>query len=247
VPPDDVVAYGEVVAARLEEVLGDAFVGAYYVGSIALGGYVTGESDLDVVAVCERSIPDRDKPAFAEAVFGTTAACPARGLEFSVYRRDVVAAAPVGADFEVNVNGGPRMVRSIHLDSRTEPAFWYVLDRAIAHRCGVVICGPPPAELFADVPRRQLIDAMVTSMRWHREHEKATLYSVLNASRAWRFAVEGTLGSKLEGAAWARERWPDPALIDAAADLRHGRPADLDAAAVDEFLVHVERTLINLP
>ena len=52
------------------------------------------------------------------------------------------------------------------------------------------------------LPRTRLTE----SMRWHRRHEKATLYSVLNASRAWRFAAEGALGSKLEGAAWARDR-----------------------------------------
>lgn len=85
---------------------------------------------------------------------------------------------------------------------------------------------------------------MIESMRWHREHEKATLYLVLNASRAWRFAAEDVLGSKLEGAAWARERWL-PGIIDAAVDLRHGRPATLDAAGVTTLLDHVERTLVN--
>lgn len=84
---------------------------------------------------------------------------------------------------------------------------------------------------------------MTESMRWHREHEKATLYSVLNASRAWRFAAEDALGSKLDGAAWARERWSNPEVIDAAVDLRHGRPAVLDAAEVDRLLDHVESTL----
>ena len=137
------------------------------------------------------------------------------------------------------------MDRVIRLESRAEPGFWYVLDRAIAHRCGVVICGPPPAEVFAEVSRRLLLDALIESMRWHREHEKATLYSVLNASRAWRFAAEDALGSKLEGAAWARERWSSPWVIDAAVDLRHGRPATLDAADVAALLDHVESTLVH--
>ena len=137
------------------------------------------------------------------------------------------------------------MARAIHLESRAEPRFWYVLDRAIAHRCGVVSCGPPPAEVFAEVSRRLLLDVMIESMRWHREHEKATLYSVLNASRAWRFAAEDALGSKLDGAAWARERWSNPWVIDAAVDLRHGRTATLDAAEVDALLDHVESTLVN--
>jgi hypothetical protein len=241
--PDEVAAYGCEVAGRLQDVLGDAFVGAYFVGSIALGGYVAGESDLDIVAVCERAIRDEERSAIADVVFSTTMSCPARGLEFTLYRSEVVKSSPVAAEFELNVNGGPRMARAIHLEPQSEPGFWYVLDRAVAHRCGVVISGPPPALVFADISRRVLLDAMTESMRWHRAHEKATLYSVLNASRAWRFAAEGVLGSKLDGAAWARGRWPSPWVIDAAVDLRHGRTATLDDAEVDKLLEHVESTL----
>ena len=243
--PAEVLAYGRNVVASLQEVLRDGLSGAYFVGSIALGGYVAGESDIDIVAVSEDSIPDHLKPSVAGAVFDTTRTCPARGLEFTLYRRAVAESAPVAADFEVNVNGGPRMARGIHLESRTQPRFWYVIDRAIARRCGVAIRGAPPAEVFAEVPRKALLDAMIESVRWHREHEKQTFYSVLNATRAWRFAVEDALGSKLDGAAWARERWPSAWVIDAAVELRHGQPAALDAADVEMLLGHVESTLVN--
>jgi hypothetical protein len=243
--PDEILTYGREVVASLQGVLGDGLGGAYYVGSLALNGYVAGQSDIDIVAVSEHAIPDQLKTSLVDAVFDTTRSCPARGLEFTLYRRAVAESSPVAADFEVNVNGGPRMARDIHLESRTEPRFWYVIDRAIAHRCGVAICGPPPAEVFAEVSRRALLDVMIESMRWHREHEKATLFSVLNAARAWRFAAENALVSKLEGAAWARERWSSTWVIDAAVDLRHGRPATLDAADVDKLLGHVESTLVN--
>ena len=53
------------------------------------------------------------------------------------------------------------------------------------------------------------------------------------------------LGSKLEGADWARQRWSNPAVIDAAVDLRHGRSAPLDAAEVDALLSHVEDVLVD--
>jgi hypothetical protein len=241
--PDEVLTYGREVAASLQGVLGDGLCGVYFVGSVALGGYAPGESDIDIVAVSERAIPDQTKPAVAGAVFDTTRSCPTRGLEFTLYRREVAEASPVAADFELNVNGGPRMAGEIHLDSRTEPGFWYVIDRAIAHRSGVAIWGPPPPELFTDVSRRALLEAMIASMQWHREHEKATPHSVLNATRAWRFAAEDVLGSKLEGAAWARERWANVSVIDAAVDLRHGRPATLDLDEVDRLLDHVESTL----
>lgn len=53
----------------------------------------------------------------------------------------------------------------------------------------------------------------------------------------------GALGSKLEGAAWARSQWTNPVLIDSAVALRQGNPADLSAAEVDEFIKFVERAL----
>jgi hypothetical protein len=125
----------------------------------------------------------------------------------------------------------------IHLDAAAEPGFWYVLDRAIARQSGVTIRGPRPSEVFADVPRRVLLNAMHASMAWHRVHENATLYSVLNACRAWRFADENVLGSKLEGAAWMRERWEHPAMIDAAVAMRRGeKTSALDVSQVDELL-----------
>ncbi len=179
----------------------------------------------------------------AAAVVEASASCPARGVEFTLYRREVAGAQPKGADFEVNANGGPHMPTAVHLDSTSEPGFWYVLDRAIAHRSGVAISGPPARDVFVDVPRSSLLQAMYESMTWHRDHEKATLYSVLNACRAWRFAAEDVLGSKLEGAAWARGRWPDTAVIDAAVALRHGDDATLDESAVDALLSSVTTRL----
>ena len=239
----DVDIFGRELTRRLAEALDGGLVGAYFVGSVALGGYVAGESDVDVIGVSEQRVPPERKPMIAGSVVECAAGCPARGLEFTLYRRDVAAAVPIAADFELNANAGPRMSRAVHLDPATEPGFWYVLDRAIAHRVGIDIAGPPARQVFADVPRQALLVAMWEAMRWHREYEGATLYSVLNACRAWRFAAVGALGSKLEGAAWARSRWTNPVLIDSAVSLRQGNSADLSAAEVDEFLKFVERAL----
>lgn len=241
--PEDVAAFGDRVVRGLRSVVGDELVGAYFVGSIALGGYVPDESDVDIVAVCERRASDETRNALAAALSRTTAHCPARGLELTLYRRAVASSTPAGADFEVNVNGGPRMANVVRVTPDGQPGFWNVLDRAIAHRCGTAIEGPPADGIFADAPRSQLLGALGESMRWHRAHERATLYSVLNAARAWRFANDDVLGSKLDGASWARSRWRDPSLIDAAVGLRHGRPARLDERGVDELLDHVEHAL----
>jgi len=239
----EVALFGQQVADALDGTLGPDVVGVYFVGSVALGGYVPGQSDIDIAAVSDAALTHPRKHSVASAVVEASAHCPARGVEFTLYRRDVACSRPEAADFEVNANGGPRMPTAVHLDSTLEPGFWYVLDRAIAHRSGLVISGPPAREIFADVPRSTLLRAMYESMAWHRAHEKATLYSVLNACRAWRFAADDVLGSKLEGAAWARVRCPDTAVIDAAVALRRGAVATLDEAAVDGLLSFVASRL----
>lgn len=239
----EVAAFGDQVTEALARALGSDLVGVYFVGSVALGGYVPGESDIDMAAVSSAALADPQRQSVASAVVEASASCPARGLEFTLYRREVAGSPPTGADFEVNANGGPRMHTAVHLDATSEPGFWYVLDRAIAHRSGLAISGPPPRDVFADVPRSTLLEAMYKSMAWHRAHEKATHYSVLNACRAWRFAAVDVLGSKSEGAAWARARWAETSVIDAAVALRRGQDATLDEPAVDALLSSVAARL----
>jgi Aminoglycoside adenylyltransferase, C-terminal domain len=245
VPAPEVAAFGDSLFEAVTGILGRELVGAYFVGSVALGGYVPGESDIDIVAVASAALTDRQKRAVASAVVEVSVACPARGVEFTLYRRDIAGSGSAVAGFEVNANGGPRMPVAVHVDAGAEPGFWYVLDRAIAHHSGLTISGPPARTIFADVPRPALLAAMQESMEWHRAHEKATLYSVLNACRAWRFAEDDVLGSKLEGAAWARPRWPETPVIDAAVALRRGEPAQLDEQAVDALLTFVSLRVRN--
>ncbi len=235
----DVSVFGAQVSGALAEVLGADLVGVWFIGSVAVGGFVPGESDLDIVAAAGSGLSGAQKSEVAAAVVEVGASCPARGLEFTLYRAEAAGSAAATAEFEVNVDSGPRMPTAVHLESPVGQRFWYVLDRAVAHRSGVTISGPSPDSVFVEIPRPTLLDALRTSTSWHRAHERATLYSVLNACRAWRFAKDDVLGSKLDGAAWARARWTDPAVIDAAVALRDGRRAVLDPTAVDTLLAAV--------
>jgi len=72
-------------------------------------------------------------------------------------------------------------------------------------------------------------------------------YRVLNAARSWRFLETGALGSKVEGAAWVRDRSEDAEhtrIIDAALGFQRGDPIEPPAdAAVETFVGRVERML----
>src|SRR5579863_687809 len=111
----EVALFGQRVADALARTLGADLVGVYFVGSVALGGFVPGESDIDIAAVSRAALNHEQRQAVAGAVVDASLSCPARGVEFTLYRREVAGSHPDRADFEVNANGGPRMPTAVHL------------------------------------------------------------------------------------------------------------------------------------
>jgi predicted nucleotidyltransferase len=51
----EVAVFGDQAAEAVARTLGTDLVGMYFVGSVALGGYVRGESDIDMAAVERRT------------------------------------------------------------------------------------------------------------------------------------------------------------------------------------------------
>jgi hypothetical protein len=243
VVPDAVLSFGDEAAGRLGGQLGRRFVGAYFVGSVALGGYVPGHSDIDIVAVAASPPSGKEKANIVAALSHPTLPCPTRGFEFVLYDRSSVEDAATDAAFEINLNTGPRMATHVGLDASRQPRFWFVIDRAIAHLHGVTIDGPPAADLFAAIPRASLLEALLESIAWHRAHETLSSHSVLNACRAWRFAEENGLSSKVDAATWALTRWADSDIIESALRLRRGQPGPLATDGITALLDHVELVL----
>ena len=213
--------------------------GSYFPGP-DYWGYVPGQSDIDIMAICRHPLPDERKRELADAISRVAATCPTRGLEFVLYSRDAVAAPSRTPRFEVNLNAGPEMPYHLSLDPASEPAHWFVLDVSIAREHGLRLAGPPAGEVFARIPRPWLLDALEDSLEWHAEHETLTHFSVLNACRAWRFAEEGVWSSKEAGAKWARPRVEDPDVIDAALEIRGGQTQRLDPSEVRAFVMAVK-------
>jgi Domain of unknown function (DUF4111) len=238
---DEVAAYDSELVGRLRGILGDELVGVYVSGSGALGDYVPGRSDLDRFAVCERGVGEKTKEAVVAALRHESLPCPARGLELVLYRRAFVAEPRRDAAFELNLNSGAAMPLHVAFEPEEEARHWFVLDLAIVRDSGRALVGPPPRDLFAELPREWLLEALAESLAWHRANpDVAGENAVLNACRAWRFAEEGRWSSKRDAAAWARSRLADPAVVDAAVALRHGGAAELDPDAARALVERVE-------
>jgi Domain of unknown function (DUF4111) len=225
----------------LRRLLGDDLVGAWLIGSGALGGAVAESSDLDLVAVCAHA-PSVDLIQQLVAELTEEAMTwPVRGLEFVLYPRAAVASASRSPQFALNLNVGPRMPLHMSTDAAAEPAHWFVIDLAILREHGLALHGPPAHELVAPIPRRWLLDALGDGLAWHAANEPALHQSVLNAGRAWRFAAEGVWSSKDAAAGWVLARTEDPGLVQASLAVRHGdRSRTLDPARVNRFVREVQ-------
>src|SRR5688500_14680340 len=162
-PPADVVAYGRRIVDALDAAVAGALDGVYLHGSAALGGFVPGHSDVDVLAVVRGPV---DQRLVADAVHSAAAAgrCPGRGLEMSVIT--AATARSLGdCPFELHVTtepGGPRTV--LGRDHPGDPDL--VLHAAVCRRHGVALAGPHPRRVFGPVARGRVLAALADELRW---------------------------------------------------------------------------------
>jgi tRNA-Thr(GGU) m(6)t(6)A37 methyltransferase TsaA len=178
---------------RLGERLGDRLLGAWLVGSGALGDFDPERSDVDVQAVSASRLARPEREDLAAALSHEALPCPVRGLEFVLYAREDLS-DPAGPAFQLNLNTGPGMEHHAGYDPDAEPRFWFVLDVAIAREHARPLVGRPPHELLPELPRSLIVSAHRDALAWWRDHDRAG--AVLAASRAWAWAETGRWLSK---------------------------------------------------
>ncbi|HEX6702297.1 MAG TPA: aminoglycoside adenylyltransferase domain-containing protein [Gaiellaceae bacterium] len=229
-------AYLAELAERARTVLGGQLVGVYAGGSLALGAYEQGRSDLDVAVVVSDALERRAKEQLVAVWRHEALPCPARGLELVVYSREAVASGGVEADFELNLNTGRAM--PFRADFELDPAIgshWFAIDRAILRDHAIALVGPPAADVFAAIPRELLLSVVAESLRWHEGGDALGDDAVLNACRALRYALADEWSSKPAAGRWALDRDFDTETVKAALAARDGGPP-VDPARAAAFV-----------
>ena len=228
--------YLEALTAEVAAVVGDRLVGVYAHGSLLVGGYLPSRSDVDVVVVVEDALSAGEQADVAARLQEECLPCPAVGLELSVVTRASAAAPTARPAFELHMTTAPEDRKVV--DGHGHPGeLDLVLHYAVLHRVD--------PDVFAEVPRPLVLRQLADELTWAAEHNPSE-YAVLNACRAWRYAVDGSLVSKVDGGRWAEARLSgaDLTLVRAALAHQQGDPStDLDAEAVRSFVTRTRDVL----
>lgn len=180
--------YLQALVDEAAAVLGEDLVGVYATGSIALGAFQEGRSDVDAAVVCRSELSAPVKSELVGRLRHEALPCPARGLELVVYRREVAMSGTAAPGFELELNTGPDMEFRVTWRPEDRPEedglFWYGLDRSLLHRSGLRLVGAPASDVFADLAPAAVSDLLVASLRWWIARPAASEDAVLGACRA---------------------------------------------------------------
>ncbi|MEV0005464.1 nucleotidyltransferase domain-containing protein [Micromonospora sp. NPDC050980] len=240
---DDVRDYLAELVRRARGVLGAELVGAYAAGSVALGAYQPGRSDVDVALLVDGPPSPAAKRTLVHRLRHEELPCPARGLELVAYTRAVAAAGRSEPGFELELNTGATMPSRVTYHPADRPAadgrFWYALDRSILRQSGLTLLGPPAADAFADPAPAALRALLVDALRWWLAlptppgdaPAPGAEDAVLGACRALVRCRDGVWLGKVDAGRRVAADDPDAALIHRAVAARSGGPPPSGPAA----------------
>ena len=216
-------------------------VAAYVVGSIASGDVAGTASDVDLLLVTDRKLPEVRRLEAGELLADLADGSPLRGLEAVLYRTDVLSSPRHPLHYELNVNGGRHVERRVTTGG--DPAFWFLLDVDAARQHAIAYLGPPAHEVIAPIPDADVKQALRESLLWHRAHAGASADAALNACRTLHWLRTGIWLSKTAaGETYLADR--EDAAVRTALQLRgSGSDGEVDPQQLQRLLDEVDTAL----
>ncbi len=236
----------------LQDALGEVLVGLYLHGSLVLGCFNLARSDIDLLAVTERSMSRSEKSVVSSILLGASGDWtpgPPRPLEISFLSRGDLDPwrHPTPYDLHFGEVWRPAFEQGLDevLPGQTNPDADLAAHITVVRERGIVLLGAPIQEVFPPVPRADYVDSLLRDLRWSRDRAaQAPLYAILSMAREWATLATGELHSKDSGAAWATVRLPPDLrpLVNGAIASYRGDGADLivDLDGLERFVAYVD-------
>jgi aminoglycoside adenylyltransferase-like protein/nucleotidyltransferase-like protein len=235
----------DALAKASSRALGDALAGVILHGSLTLGDYLPGRSDIDLLAVVNAPITDVQVATLARAVEQQRPRAPIR-VDLRMVTRKAVGTPTRLPPMEAHVTikrSGPR----VHIDGQHRGERDLVVEFSVCRAHGRSLLGAPPSELIGELPDEWILevgDAQLADWQAIGDDPPYAQLTVLTACRSWRFAEERQHSSKDAAGNWALSRDPTLQVIRDALHQRRSDPTHpIDAAQVHDLLTLVRYRL----
>lgn len=205
------------VVDALQDELGDSLVGVYLHGSLALGSYYPPKSDIDLVIVVRSVLDATGRQSLSRLFVDLSKHRPTTGdVEVSAVTESAARSFvhPMPYEMHYSTSWNERIVRG-DVDYTAELRDYDLAAHVSCVReSGVALFGPPPAELFAAVPREDFLDSILDDLEEITEDQnilRTPVYGVLNGCRVLLVLSDRSrrVPSKEEGALWALDHLPE--------------------------------------
>ena len=200
---------------KTKEILKDEFIGFYLHGSLAMGGFNSKSSDIDVLIITNKTMTVEKKRELAELFLKfSNEPFP---VEISFLNKEQLEkwAHPCPFDFHYSEFWRGRyqddLLKGTYLHLNGE--LRYDADLAahitIVNHRGISLEGPPIDEVFPLVPRSHYISSIMGDFQECLDNiEEEPIYCTLNLIRVYWYLKEGIISSKQEAGNWGLSSLP---------------------------------------
>lgn len=190
-----------------KEIFGNNLSGIYLHGSAVMGCFNPEKSDLDLLMVVEKKIPDEAKRQFMDMVVELNKQAPAKGLELSVVKEEVCNPFVYPTPFELHFSNAHLNWYQSNPQDYVEKMKGTDKDLAahftITYHRGKVLYGKEISKVFAPVPTGDYLDSIWYDIENAGEDiVENPMYLTLNLCRVLAYKKEGLIVSKKEGGEW---------------------------------------------
>jgi len=200
---------------KIAEIINDDLIGFYIHGSLAMGGFNLNSSDIDVLAVTNKSMTVDVKRALAK-LFLTYSSSP-YPVEITFLNKEQLREwqYPCPYDFHFSefwreryaddlLNGTEEFLNDqVHTDADLAAHI------TITNNRGICLQGKPIGEVFPLVPASDYRSSIMGDFKECLKNiEEAPIYCTLNMMRVYWYLKEGVISSKLEAGKWGISTFP---------------------------------------
>jgi hypothetical protein len=245
-PERRATAFTEQLAAGCTDALGNRVVSVILHGSLTLGDFRPGRSDVDLLVVVEQPLAVEEVRALQEAIEPIRAVAPTR-VDLRIVTRAVAAAPMPAPAMEAYFTFGPGQPLMVETRVAEEPDLAVEFSMVRVH--GRSLAGAEPSTVIGAVPKEWVVEVGDRQLAaWERLADDAVHAELmaLTTCRIWRFYTEEIHCSKSQAGSWALARDPSLTAVGEALRQRSGDPnATIGEEGIRRLIARVRREMAN--